>query len=126
MQGLSKFYERTEKWENYKETLEKLMDLFSTSYVFCVIQLFLSLIILNSGDSAKCAEAVQRFVGLQRDRGTRPEVCPGLLKAKYILLTFTFRSHLPYRFTFQARLYTTPSLVYLRPTPRTRPQHQHK
>lgn len=60
-QGLSKFYERTEKWDGYKETLEKLMKLFS-----------------SAGDSVKCAEAVQRFVALQREHGTRSELASAL------------------------------------------------
>ncbi|KAF8891676.1 TPR-like protein [Infundibulicybe gibba] len=61
-QGLSKLYERAEGWENYGNTLQKLMDLCN-----------------NPKDVVKCAETLQRFVDFQRERGTRLQLVEALI-----------------------------------------------
>ncbi|KAL0956081.1 hypothetical protein HGRIS_002250 [Hohenbuehelia grisea] len=60
-QGISKFYERTEKWEKYAETLLHLAGLHS-----------------RSNDGTKCGEAVQKLVDLRKERGTRQQLVEAL------------------------------------------------
>ncbi|KAK0440394.1 TPR-like protein [Desarmillaria tabescens] len=51
-QGLSKFYERTEEWDKYADTLQHLLGFFA-----------------KSGDAVKCAETIQKFVQNRREHG---------------------------------------------------------
>ncbi|KAK0207900.1 superkiller protein 3 [Desarmillaria ectypa] len=56
-QGLSKFYERTEAWDKYADTLQHLLGFFA-----------------KSGDAVKCAETIQKFVQNRREHGQRLQV----------------------------------------------------
>ncbi|KAK0197963.1 superkiller protein 3 [Armillaria mellea] len=56
-QGLSKFYERTEAWDKYADTLHHLLGFFA-----------------KSGDVVKCAETIQKFVQSRREHGHRLQV----------------------------------------------------
>ncbi|KDQ10122.1 hypothetical protein BOTBODRAFT_164222 [Botryobasidium botryosum FD-172 SS1] len=60
-QGISKLYERLKRWDKFAETLEQLMDLY-----------------LKAKDEVKCAEALQRFVQLRREEGSRSEIVSAL------------------------------------------------
>ncbi|KAL5485002.1 SKI3 [Sanghuangporus weigelae] len=60
-QGLAKFYEQTERWDKYAETLMTLMDMFA-----------------KSGDATRCAEQLQKFVEFRRTRGSRKELADAL------------------------------------------------
>ncbi|KAJ6607768.1 superkiller protein 3 SKI3 [Mycena sp. CBHHK59/15] len=60
-QGISKFYERTEKWEKYAETTQHLLSLFAQ---------------LN--DAIKCAETFEKLVEFRRQRGNRAQVIEAL------------------------------------------------
>jgi superkiller protein 3 len=61
-QGLSKFYERTANWTKYAETLQHLMEIYS-----------------RSDDAAtKCAEALEKFIEIRRQHGTRTELIDAL------------------------------------------------
>jgi len=52
-QGISKFYERVEKWDEYADTLQHLMEIYA-----------------SGNDAVKSAETWQKFVDLRRERGT--------------------------------------------------------
>ncbi|KIJ39435.1 hypothetical protein M422DRAFT_32689 [Sphaerobolus stellatus SS14] len=60
-QGLSKFYERAGKWSEYGKILRRLIDLLS-----------------QQEDATRCAEALQKFIELQRSRGSRKDVIDAL------------------------------------------------
>ncbi|KIJ67566.1 hypothetical protein HYDPIDRAFT_174010 [Hydnomerulius pinastri MD-312] len=64
-QGISKLYERTQRWDAFIETLEHMMQIFSAS-----------------GDATKCAETLQKLIDIQRENGTRQQIA----KALYYLL----------------------------------------
>ncbi|KAJ3899280.1 superkiller protein 3 [Lentinula edodes] len=64
-QGLSQFYERTKDWEKYSDVLRRLVDMHA-----------------KSNDSVKCAETLQKYIDLQRERGTSAQ----LIDALYLLL----------------------------------------
>ncbi|KAJ3913647.1 superkiller protein 3 [Lentinula edodes] len=64
-QGLSQFYERTKDWEKYTDVLRRLVDMHA-----------------KSNDSVKCAETLQKYIDLQRERGTSAQ----LIDALYLLL----------------------------------------
>ncbi|KAI0063698.1 superkiller protein 3 SKI3 [Artomyces pyxidatus] len=61
LQGLSKAYERAEKWDQYVETLTNLAELFH-----------------KAGDVTKCAETVQKVVDFRRQRGSRRQLAEAL------------------------------------------------
>jgi superkiller protein 3 len=70
-QGLNKFYERSDKWDGYGETLQKLMHLHSNTYVpLSILPNVPPADPMLSNDATKCAETVQRFVELQRRHGS--------------------------------------------------------
>lgn len=52
-QGISKFYERMEKWEAFADTLQHLMQIHA-----------------SADDAVRCAEAWQKLIELRRERGT--------------------------------------------------------
>ncbi|KAI0082004.1 TPR-like protein [Panus rudis PR-1116 ss-1] len=56
-QGLSKLYERTEKWDKYAEVLQNMAWMF-----------------LKAQDAVKCAETLQKFIELRRSKGTPLQV----------------------------------------------------
>ncbi|KAF8160990.1 TPR-like protein [Crassisporium funariophilum] len=56
-QGISKLYERTEKWDKYAETLIELMNLYESSQ-----------------DAVKCAETLQKLIAVQRTHGSRSQL----------------------------------------------------
>ncbi|KAF8513017.1 TPR-like protein [Hysterangium stoloniferum] len=60
-QGLSKLYERTEKWDEYAATLRHLTDLFG-----------------KQGDVMKCADALQKYIETHRSHGSRDQVIEAL------------------------------------------------
>ncbi|KAJ7072456.1 TPR-like protein [Mycena amicta] len=60
-QGLSKFYERTEQWTEYAETIRHLLDLYAQSH-----------------DAPKCAEAIEKLVALRREKGSSTELIEAL------------------------------------------------
>ncbi|KAF8170200.1 superkiller protein 3 SKI3 [Mycena galopus ATCC 62051] len=60
-QGISKFYERTEQWDKYVETLRRLLDLF-----------------VQQNDALKCVEALEKLIECRRERGTRPQLVEAL------------------------------------------------
>ncbi|KAF8504124.1 TPR-like protein [Gautieria morchelliformis] len=60
-QGLSKFYERTNRWQEYATALRRLADLFA-----------------QQEDSLKCAETLQKYIEFQRSSGTREQVIKAL------------------------------------------------
>ncbi|KAJ4468236.1 TPR-like protein [Lentinula aciculospora] len=64
-QGLAQFYERTEDWEKYADVLRRLVDIHA-----------------KSNDAVKCAETLQKYIELQRERGTPTQ----LVDALYLLL----------------------------------------
>ncbi|KAI9449401.1 TPR-like protein [Lactarius psammicola] len=60
-QGLSKAYERGQKWDKYANILAELATLFG-----------------NAGDATKCAETIQKLVGLRRDHGSDTQLSDAL------------------------------------------------
>ncbi|KAK0232722.1 TPR-like protein [Armillaria fumosa] len=56
-QGLSRFYERTEAWDKYANTLHHLLEFFA-----------------KSGDVVKCAETIHKLVQSRREHGHRLQV----------------------------------------------------
>ncbi|KAH9058809.1 TPR-like protein [Lactarius vividus] len=60
-QGLSKAYERGQKWSEYASVLTELATLFG-----------------NSGDAIKCAETIQKLVDLQREHGSGTQLSDAL------------------------------------------------
>ncbi|KAK7692824.1 hypothetical protein QCA50_004459 [Cerrena zonata] len=60
-QGLSKLYDKLEKWDEYADTLQQLAELFK-----------------KANDAVKCAETLQKFVELRRSRGTPRELADAL------------------------------------------------
>ncbi|TCD60261.1 Superkiller protein 3 [Steccherinum ochraceum] len=60
-QGITKLYERTEKWGPYGDALQHVTKLF-----------------LKAHDAVKCAEALQRFVEIRRSHGTSSQLCDAL------------------------------------------------
>ncbi|KAJ7124904.1 superkiller protein 3 [Mycena epipterygia] len=60
-QGISKFYERTEQWDKYVETVRHLLDLFAQ---------------LN--DATKCVEALEKLIECRRERGSRAQLVEAL------------------------------------------------
>ncbi|KDQ57736.1 hypothetical protein JAAARDRAFT_35420 [Jaapia argillacea MUCL 33604] len=60
-QGLSKYYERTKKWDRYGEVLDQMMRIFVTS-----------------NDCVKCAETVQKIVELKRENASRTQIADAL------------------------------------------------
>ncbi|KAH9978973.1 TPR-like protein [Lactifluus volemus] len=61
-QGLSKVYERSQKWDEYANTLLEIATLFG-----------------NADDATKCAETVQKLIDLRRDQGSRRQLCDAML-----------------------------------------------
>ncbi|KAF7375997.1 Antiviral protein [Mycena sanguinolenta] len=66
-QGISKFYERTEQWDKYVETLRRLLDLF-----------------VQQNDALKCVETLEKLIDCRRGRGTHSQA--GLVEALSLLL----------------------------------------
>ncbi|KAJ4000018.1 TPR-like protein [Lentinula boryana] len=64
-QGLSQFYVRTKDWEKYADVLRRLVDMHA-----------------KSNDAVKCAETLQKYIDLRRERGTSAQ----LIDALYFLL----------------------------------------
>ncbi|KAJ3849717.1 superkiller protein 3 [Lentinula lateritia] len=64
-QGLSQFYERTKDWGKYCDVLRRLVDMHA-----------------KSNDSVKCAETLQKYIDLQRERGASAQ----LIDTLYLLL----------------------------------------
>ncbi|GJJ06168.1 hypothetical protein Clacol_000357 [Clathrus columnatus] len=60
-QGLARFYERTEQWQAYTTSLRTLMDIF-----------------MKADDAIKCAETLQKYLEVQRERGTRQDISNAL------------------------------------------------
>ncbi|KAH9083896.1 TPR-like protein [Lactarius deliciosus] len=60
-QGLSKAYERGQKWNEYANILTELAALFG-----------------NSGDATKCAETIQKLVDLRREHGSGTQLSDAL------------------------------------------------
>ncbi|KAF9456626.1 TPR-like protein [Collybia nuda] len=60
-QGISKFYERTEEWDKYAETLRQLVDMYHAV-----------------NDVVKCAETWQSLSSLHRERGSRLQLIDAL------------------------------------------------
>ncbi|KAG8917885.1 Superkiller protein 3 [Tulasnella sp. 418] len=60
-QGLAKFYERAEQWDQLAKTLSQLMELFR-----------------KADDATKCAENLQKLIDLRRRQGTKQELCDSL------------------------------------------------
>jgi hypothetical protein len=76
-QGLSKVYERGEKWDEYAETLLELAMLFGNSYAFLSSNRFPAHCSLGASDDAtKCAETIQKLIDLRREHGSRRQACP--------------------------------------------------
>ncbi|KIK67005.1 hypothetical protein GYMLUDRAFT_37036 [Collybiopsis luxurians FD-317 M1] len=64
-QGLSQYYERTKDWEKFADVLRRIVDMHA-----------------NSNDAVKCAETLQKYIDIRRERGTSAQ----LTDALYLLL----------------------------------------
>ncbi|KAF5389426.1 hypothetical protein D9757_004371 [Collybiopsis confluens] len=60
-QGLSKFYERTENWEQHATVLRQMADIYAAL-----------------DDAVKCAETLQRYIEMQRERATPVQLTDAL------------------------------------------------
>ncbi|CAL1707991.1 unnamed protein product [Somion occarium] len=60
-QGLTKLYEKSEKWDKYADTLQRLTDLFA-----------------KTNDAVKCAETLQKFIELRRSQGSPKQLADAL------------------------------------------------
>ncbi|KAF7321489.1 Antiviral protein [Mycena kentingensis (nom. inval.)] len=60
-QGLSKYYERTERWDKLAETTRRLLDIYA-----------------QTEDATKCVEAIEKLIALQRSKGTSDELIDAL------------------------------------------------
>ncbi|KAG6820878.1 hypothetical protein H0H93_010222 [Arthromyces matolae] len=80
-QGLSKYYERTERWKDYADSLVHLIDLHrklsDSFHVNATVVLFLTFQL--RGNVVKCAESWQHLYDFQRERGTRLQVIDAML-----------------------------------------------
>ena len=74
VKGLSKFYEQTNRWNEYGETLKTMIDMYARGYVLCFISSKHFTYFLTSDDAVKCAEVLQKYIELRRQQGTRKDV----------------------------------------------------